>query len=662
LKLHRFIPVLIIAAGIGAYHNSFQGPFIFDDVFSILENPHIRHLWPMWDALSPSAKSFVGGRPVVNFSLALNYALGGAAVWGYHAFNLAVHVLAGLTLYGIVRRTLARPGLRERFGASGEWVALAVAVLWTVHPLQTEAVTYISQRCESLMGLFYLLSLYGFIRGAESQGSLGWFGLSVAACYLGVASKEVMVTAPLMVLLYDRAFVSRSFREARARHWRLYLGLAGSWLWLGYLMTGLHNRSVGYGLGITWWGYVLTQCRAVVQYLRLAVWPHPLILDYGKEYVPTGHLATVAPYALILVVLATGVLFELKRRPAIGFVGAWFFVILAPTSSVVPVVGSPMAEHRMYLPLAAVVTLAVIVAFDIGKRLFNKQQGIVLGCLAGGSLVVLLTFLTIQRNRDYNSEVTIWQDTVEKRPNNPRAHYNLGAALLQTGKLQNATGHLEQALRIKPDYAGAHNDLGLALVQLGRPQEAMEHYEQALRIQPDLAEAHNNLGYALFQAGKVQEAMEHYEQALRIQPDFAEAHNNLANGLLHVGKAQDAVGHYGQAIRIKPDFADAHNNLAWLLATHAPTEGGDAVRAVDLAQRACELTGNRRAGYLDTLAAAYAAAGRFNEAVVAAQKAIDLARAGGQPKLAGEYEARLELYRSGRAYRESVVETTTNAP
>ena len=147
--------MLIIAAGIWAYHNSLQGPFIFDDHSSVEDNLTIRHLWPIGDALSPPAKSFVGGRPMVNFSLALNYAWGGLAVWGYHAFNLAVHVLAGLTLYGIVRRTLLRPGLRERFGgASGGWVALAVAVLWTVHPLQTEAVTYISQRCESLMGLF----------------------------------------------------------------------------------------------------------------------------------------------------------------------------------------------------------------------------------------------------------------------------------------------------------------------------------------------------------------------------------------------------------------------------------------------------------------------------------------------------------------------------
>jgi tetratricopeptide (TPR) repeat protein len=501
----------------------------------------------------------------VNLSLALNYALGGTGVWGHHAFNLAVHVLASLTLYGIVRRTFARPGLRERFGAAAEWVALAVAVIWTVHPLQTEAVTYISERCESLMGLFYLLSLYGFIRGAESRRSVWWFTLSVAACFLGMASKEVMVTAPVMVLLYDRTFVSGNFREAWARHRRLYLGLASSWLLLGYLMADVHNRGVGYGLGIAWWGYALTECRAVVQYLRLAVWPHPLILDYG-EYVPTGHLAAAAPYALILAALTTGVLFALKRHPAIGFVGAWFFVILAPTSSVVPIGGSPMAEHRMYLPLASVVAMTVVGAFALGKWLLRKQQGAVVGCVAGGSVVVLLTFLTIQRNRDYNSALTIWQDVVEKCPNNPRAQYNLGFALVQQGRLQEAIGHYEQTLRIMPNYAEAHNDLGNALLHVGKVQEAIGHYGQALRIMPDYAEAHNDMGVALVKLGKVSEAISHWEQAVRIRPDYAEAHYNLGLALEKLGRTPEATAHYEQALKLQPDYTLARNALTRLQA------------------------------------------------------------------------------------------------
>ena len=241
----------------------------------------------------------------MNFSLAVNYALGGYDVWGYHALNLAIHILAGLTLYGIVRRTLLSPLLRERFGASAVRLALAVAVLWTVHPLQTEAVTYISERCESLMGLFYLLTLYCFIRGTDAPRSSWWFVLSVAACLLGMASKEVMVTAPVMVLLYDRTFVSGSFREAWTRHRWLYLGLAGTWVLLGWLMVGLHYRGAGYGLGIPWWAYALVECRAVVQYLWLALWPHPLVFDYG-EFVAIRHMGEVAPYAVMLAVLVAG--------------------------------------------------------------------------------------------------------------------------------------------------------------------------------------------------------------------------------------------------------------------------------------------------------------------------------------------------------------------
>ncbi len=256
---------LIVFAALVAYHNCFAGPFIFDDVASVTENLRIRHLWPIWDALTPSANSMVGGRPMVSFSLALNYALGGLAVGGYHALNLVIHILAGLTLYGVIRRTLLQPALREQFGSASGRLALAVAVLWTVHPLQTEAVTYVSQRCESLMGLFYLLTLYCFIRGADSPRSGEWFTLSVVTCLLGMASKEVMVTAPAMVLLYDRIFVSGSFREAWTRHLRLYLGLAGTWLLLVYLMTGLHYRAVGFGLGIPWWAYALTESRAVVR-------------------------------------------------------------------------------------------------------------------------------------------------------------------------------------------------------------------------------------------------------------------------------------------------------------------------------------------------------------------------------------------------------------
>jgi Tfp pilus assembly protein PilF len=556
---HRWSIILgggvVILAALAVYHNCFAVPFLLDDVPSVIQNPGIHHLWPVWSALSPPVDSYVGGRPVVNLSLAINYALGGTVVWGYHAFNLAVHILAGLILYGIVRRTLLCPLLRERFGVSAMRLAVAVAVLWTVHPLQTEAVTYISERCESLMGLFYLLTVYCFIRGTDAQRSSWWFALSVVACLLGMASKEVMVTAPVIVLLYDRTFVSGSFRKAWTRHRWLYLGLAGTWVLLGWLMVGLHYRGAGYGLGIPWWAYALIECRAVAHYLWLAIWPHPLVFDYG-EFVAIGHMGEVAPYAVMLAVLVAGVLVELKRRPAIGLVGAWFFLILAPTSSVVPIGGQPMAEYRMYLPLAAVVTLVVI---GIDSRMGRRSTAVFL------ALAVGLGLLATRRTEDYRTELSIWNDTVAKCPDNARAHSHLGGALLEAGRFPEAAWQYEQVVRLKPGDAWAHDNLGNGLLKVGKASEAVEQYEQALQLRPDFSEAHVNLGNALLRMGKTPEAIEQYRQALLINPDLAEPHSNLGAIYQRMGKLPEAVAQYEQALRINPDFPEAHFNLGLAL-------------------------------------------------------------------------------------------------
>jgi tetratricopeptide (TPR) repeat protein len=585
--------LLVVAAGLLAYHNSLTGAFVFDERTSIVENPTIRHLWPIWPVLSPPREggTTVRGRPLVNLSFAVNYALGGTEVRGYHALNLTIHLLAGLTLLGIVRRTLLQSRLRARFGSVALPLALATAVIWTVHPLQTEAVTYVVQRAESMMGLFYLLALYCFIRGAESRLSNIWYGLSVAACVLGMACKEVMVTAPVMILLYDRTFVSQSFREAWRRRWPLYLGLATTWVLLGYLVISSGNRggSVGFGLDIAWWTYGLTQFEAIVDYLRLVVWPHPLVFDYGTRLASSA--AEVWPYALITGVLIVGTVVALRRSPAIGFLGAWFFVILAPTSSIVPVATQTMAEHRMYLPLAATLVLVVMGVHALAGR----RSIVVFIVIATG-----LGFLTARRNEDYQSELTLWGDTVAKWPENRRAQINLGLALVKAGRLPEAIQHYEQALQINSSDAEAHNNLANALFQMGsvraaiehyeqalriRPNDsgvcnnlgnalmragnipaAMERYEQALRISPNDAVVHHNLGSALMQSGNVEAAIEHYERALHIAPEYAEAHNNLAKALFRAGKIQEAIGHFEQALRIQPDSAEIHNNLGIVLA------------------------------------------------------------------------------------------------
>jgi hypothetical protein len=213
------LPLLLVIVGSVAYATSFKGAFLFDDGVNIIENPNVRSLWPLTGAMSAPSTSGLTTRPIVCLSLALNYALCGYAVWGYHAFNLAVHLLAGLTLYGIVRRSLLSERLQARFGEHAEVLAWAAATIWTVHPLQTESVTYIIQRCESMMGLFYLLTLYTVIRAIQSRRVVAWSVAAVLCCALGMATKEVMVTAPVVVLLYDRAFGAGSLASALRLRW-----------------------------------------------------------------------------------------------------------------------------------------------------------------------------------------------------------------------------------------------------------------------------------------------------------------------------------------------------------------------------------------------------------------------------------------------------------
>jgi tetratricopeptide (TPR) repeat protein len=590
--------VLIVLAALAAYHNSFHGTFTFDDEATITKNPTIRHFG---SALFPPIKSTVGGRPVISLTLALNYALNGTRVWGYHAFNLLVHTLAGLVLFGIVRRTLCRSAIvqsellecQRGVLTPPTVLALAVAVIWTVHPLQTEAVTYVSQRAESLMGLFYLLTLYCFVRGADAEksrvqsresratptssslssvalsqsngakedqlstlSSRLWSLASVFFCFLGMASKEVMVSAPLIVLLYDRTFVAGTFRKAWGKRRLYYAALAATWLLLAGLVAGTHGRggSVGFGGRITWWSYALTQFPAIVHYLRLSLWPDPLVLDYGT------HLATraaeIVPCAMIVLLLVIGTAVALRRWPALGFLGCWFFAILAPTSSVVPIATQTMAEHRMYLALAPLAVLIVLGLYS----LLGRRSAVVFLAVGVG-----LGWGTVQRNKSYRSELAIWSDTVAKCPGNARAHDNLGNILMKMpGRKADAIAEFETALQFEPGAAKTHNNLGSALQdEPGRLPDAIAEYETALRLDPGLAEAHNNLGTAwLDMPGRLPDAMAEFEAALRLNPGLIDAHDNLGAVFFNMpGRLPDAITQFEAALQLNPDSMEAHSNL-----------------------------------------------------------------------------------------------------
>ncbi|HWA10067.1 MAG TPA: tetratricopeptide repeat protein [Opitutaceae bacterium] len=492
----------------------------------------------------------------MNESLAINYALGGTKVEGYHAMNLGIHLLAALVLFGLVRRTLQQPVLQRHAGAALP-LAFLTALLWAVHPLQTESVDYVVQRAESLMGLFYLLTLYSFVRWAR-RGARAWAVAAVVSCLLGMATKEVMASAPLIVWLYDRTFVSGSFREAWRRHRRLHIALMATWLLLGWLVLDAGGRggTAGFAAGVAWWQYALTQASAIVHYLRLSLWPFPLVFDYGTELATRPTEA--APAVLLIVGLVAGTGLALWRRPVIGFIGAWFFAILAPSSSFVPVATQTIAEHRMYLSLAAVILAGVLVLYHLLGR---RSLPLLLG------LAVAFAFLTVQRHRAYSSALALWRDTVAKRPLNPRAQNSLGTVLLMQHQLQDAIACFEAAIRSNPDYSLAQNNLGVALVQFGRPGDAIVHYEAALRLSPADGEIPHNLGDALILAGRIPEAMVQYQHALALRPEFADAQaNNLGSAFLQAGQTARAIGFFEAALQAKPDFAEAHSNLGNALA------------------------------------------------------------------------------------------------
>jgi tetratricopeptide (TPR) repeat protein len=601
---------------LAAYSNIWHAPFVFDDVPSIVENATIRHLWPLWDVLMPNQAGGIttSGRPLVNLSLALNYAISGGHVWSYHLVNVAIHLATGMCLLGIIRRTLVLSPLNPHEEGAALPIATAIAAIWLLHPLQTESVAYVVQRAESLSALFYLLTLYCFIRGAGMQEGK-WRVASVVACALGMASKEVMVSAPVIVLLYDRAFVSGTLHAAWQRRRGYYLALAATWLIVGALILSTGNRggTAGFATEISPWTYALTQTRAIIGYIARTFWPYPLIFDHGLATV--RHFADVFWLALAVIALLTLTVVMLIRRPHVGFAGACFFALLGPSSSFVPVITQTVAEHRAYLASGVIITLsAIVLCAMLGRRALG----------VGAAAALAFAVATLARNRDYRSETALWADTVAKLPTNARAHNNLGQALYRRGKIPEAMAAYERALQLQPKYPETHYNLGVALAAQGRTAEAIRHYETALHVQPYYPEALNNMGNALVVLGRVDEAIRYYEEALAVKPDFAEAHNNLGNALLQASHASDAVMRFNRALALRPDYPEARYNLGNALAAQGNMSGALEQYRAALASKPDYAEAHVNAGNaLLALARPTEALGHYEKAVALAPRLAD---------------------------------------
>ena len=497
------------------------------------------------------------------------------------------------------------------------------------------------QRAESLSSLLYLLTLYGFIR-ATASNSKPWSVASVAACLLAATTKEIAATAPLLVLLYDRMWVSGTFRAAlRARAW-YYAALALVWPLLAWLVAGTAGRggTAGLGVGVSSLEYAISQLRAIRGYFGLAAWPFPLVIDH-RGTLSFASAAAALPFALVVVALVAATIFALRRAPALGFCGAWFFVVLAPSSSVVPLLDT-MFEHRVYLALAGPLALAVAAAHAwLGVRATT-----VLACAAFACVG-----LTLNRNADYRSEVALWSANVAHTPANPRAHFLLGNALLAHGQPAAAVPAFQTAVQLKPDYIEAHNNLGNALLAANRVPESLVALEHAIRLHP-LAKTHFTAATAFAQLGRIDEAIFHYDAALRLEPAYAEALYNRGNLHAQKNQPQAALADYEAALRIAPGFVDPHLNAVVTLISlrrfgEAAAHGETAVRLrpdyaaahwklgdalLELGRLADAADRYREAVRLDpglvhahhNLARALAALGRNPEAIAAFERTLQL--------------------------------------
>jgi len=606
---------VIIAVGALVYANSFRGIFLFDDYHSILENRHVTR--PLtWERVPWMIEHDV--RPVVTMSLALNYKLGldksrpgkDPSEWGFHLVNLAIHVGAALLLFGIVRRTLLTERLRKRFESASTPVALAAALIWMVHPLQTSAVTYIIQRAESAMGMFFLLCLYSAIRGFDARGTARglWFAAAVISTVMGMWSKQVMAVVPVIVLLYDLVFVSRSSSlvrtlvQAYRRHWPLYLGLLLTWVIpavqiIKMLGDEAFSSTVHTDIAMrerTLMDYVTTQFSVVLHYIRIILWPDPLCLDYYWQPAPRTFMGVGLP-AIVLFVLVAATVVALWKVPPVGFLGAWFFVILSPSSTIVPLADLAF-EHRLYLSLAAFAVGLTAGGYLLLRRLIEGEAGSgeaprramhLVGIVLVAVVVVVLGGLTVIRNKTYHSEAAAWRDVLRANPDNPRAHNNLGKALYFERKaameedgpdaakrIEDPEPHFAQAIRLEANYADPRYNMGLVLAEKGDRDDAIRYYRTAIELKRNFPQAYNNLAILLDHQAQEKAA------AARQERKKAEETGNEAQAARHRGRAaeleaesreltRDAVNNFRNAVGYNPYYTYAYNNLAALLSRRA---------------------------------------------------------------------------------------------
>jgi Tfp pilus assembly protein PilF len=528
------------------YASTFETPWVYDDIDGIRHNPALREGGALAEIVTASPPdSTPYGRPLLALSVALNRAVSGFDPWSYRALNLALHLGSALLLFDLLQQSLS-----ARVGASAEKasrIACWTALLFAVHPLATTVVTYTVQRAEGLMAFFYLATLAASARGLADERRWWWRFCAVICCALGMFAKETMATAPLAVLVLHRAGFATSWRMV-ARRWRWHLALASTWTLLAACMWAWpRHQSVGFGYeGMGGFDYLNLQTGAWWHYLGLLFAPWRIAIDHWPQPGGTREAFTAGLSFATLYVVAVVVAW--RRSPLVGVGLLLPGLILLPTSTVIPIFTSPVADHRMYLPggFAAALAAGGLSALD-GRRPWIPRIVLALALLA-------LAVGTVQRNQVFCTERMVWADAVAQEPGNARALNNLGMALANEGHVDDGEARIHQALRLNARYADAWYNLGTLQGRDGRLASAEESFGRSLVIRPASASAHCNLALVLYRRGKKAEAIRHYEEAIRLRSEYPAANFNLAVVYLEAGDYARALSHAQNCLRGDPGY------------------------------------------------------------------------------------------------------------
>ena len=625
---------LIVLLVFLAYLPALRGGFIWDDDEYVTNNPlltapdGLRRIWFTMD--SPSQYF-----PLTYTVFRIERSLWGLNPAGYHGVNILLHAINALLVWRLLKR----------LSVPGAWLAAAIFAL---HPVQVESVAWITELKSVLSLFFILLTLFCWIEFVGERSRRFWYWLALVFYALALFSKTTACTLPAALLLI-------LWLKTKPIDWRrlaqvvpfLAMGLGMGLLTMWW--ERFHQGTQGDFFSMGWRERILVASHALWFYAGKLFWPVNLTFSYPRW---TIEPAPPSAYGWLVMGIGLGAAIYFTRR----FVGRSVAVAtLFYVATLSPLLGFVMlytfrytfvADHYQYVASLGLIALA---AAGITLAFKTKPFLKLAGC---GALLLTLGLLTWQQAGIYRDLETLWRDTLVKNPDCWLAHNNLGLLLKNQGRIEEAMEHYHQAIQINPNYFEVLNNLGAVLADKGQFDEAIENYYKAIQIIPNFYEALDNLGVALAAKGRFDEAIENFRQAIQVNSNRPETFFHLGMTLSQSGRPREAVAQYREALRLNPNLAGALNNLAWVLAASSDAELRNGAEAVRLAERACELTHYGEPLFIGTLAAAYAEAGRFPEAVTTAEKAEQLATTAGLTAVAAKNRQLLELYRAGKPYHE----------